>query len=148
MADRVAQAHGDFIPKAQARAARAVKKKPESEFSSGGAVPGYDVGGSPHDDGPVFDPTRLPPRPAATFSPPVFDPTRLQKPAGMSWSDVASAAIENTPESAKNFALDVVRPITHPIETVGARVSWSRCSRASADLRRPQRPLHLDEQTS
>jgi hypothetical protein len=25
--------------------------------------------------------------------------------------------------SAENFALDVVRPITHPIETVGARLT-------------------------
>jgi hypothetical protein len=62
-------------------------------------------------------------RPAATFSPPVFDPTRLAKPGGMSWGDVASGAIDNAPESAKNFALDVARPITHPIETVGARVT-------------------------
>jgi hypothetical protein len=79
-------------PIAPGRRARSVEP---ADKARGGAI-GYQAGGAPDDDGPVFDPTRLPAKP-----PPVFDRTRLAKPGGMSWGDVASGAIDNAPESAK-----------------------------------------------
>lgn len=68
--------------------------------------------------GPVFDPARL----AALHSnAPVFDPAKLAaaKPKSMSAGDVLSGVVENAPSSAWQFAKDVVRPVTHPVETLG-----------------------------
>lgn len=92
-----------------------------SSFAPGGRV-GYEDGGMTNDDAPVFDPTKLAAvKPAAS---PVFDPAKLAsaKPregAPMDAMDVVSGAIENAPASAWQFAKDVVRPVTHPIETLG-----------------------------
>lgn len=79
---------------------------------------GGDVGDT--DTMPTFDPAKLT---AAQPREPTFDPAKLAaataKPPGpMSAGDVASGVIANAPESAWQFAQDVVRPVTHPVETM------------------------------
>ncbi len=38
-------------------------------------------------------------------------------PQSLNWSDVPQKALQNTPESAKKFAQDMVQPILHPVQT-------------------------------
>jgi hypothetical protein len=78
--------------------------------AKGGRV-GYEEGGDV-DDAPRFDPTRLAAAPARAFNP------AMLREAPMSATDVISGAVANAPDSAWQFAKDVVRPITHPIETL------------------------------